>query len=355
MTAAPERLSPAGFEVTATWERLPEALAHRDVSAVGTDSGDRVYLLTRYDGRVLVYERDGTFVGEWGSGVFTQPHGLTVSPDDHIWCVDNGDHTVRKFTRDGRLLLTLGTPGVPSDTGHAFGRPVAVHNVETVRRPAGPFNGCTNVAVAEDGDVFVADGYGNCRVHHFTAEGEFVRSWGTVGTGPGQFHLPHCIRLTGDGMLLVGDRENDRIQIFDRDGTWAGQWTDVRRPSDIAIDRDGTVYVAEMWRPPGKASFVRAATDRDQPGRVTVLDRRGRVLDRWGTGGPSDRPPARGTVGTFVAPHGIAVDSHGDVYVAEVTYSFAIRAGLVGADLAAHQLQKFVKTDAVRAAARPSP
>jgi sugar lactone lactonase YvrE len=213
-----------------------------------------------------------------------------------------------------------------------------VHNVETVTTPAGPFNGCTNLTVAPTGDLYVADGYGNCRVHRFTADGELIASWGGIGVGPGEFHLPHGIRAAPDGRILVGDRENDRIQVFDLDGTYVTSWTDVQRPTDLAVDRDGLVYVSELWRPRGTASFTRGTTPVDLPGRVTVFDPAGSVVARWGAS-----TTTRGAPGNFVAPHAIAVDSSGDVYVGEVTGTFGVAAGRVPARLGDHQLQKFVR------------
>jgi DNA-binding beta-propeller fold protein YncE len=177
-------------------------------------------------------------------------------------------------------------------------------------------------------------------VHRFTADGELLHSWGEPGSGPGQFRLPHGIRIASDGRVLVADRENDRIQAFDPDGRYIEQWTDVQRPCDLAIDRNGLVYVAELWRPRGKKSFVHGVAAEDQPGRVSVLDPRGRPLARWGaSSGPRHAP------GNFIAPHAIALDSRGDVYVAEVTYSFGIRPGWVSPEHGAHQIQKFIRRE----------
>jgi DNA-binding beta-propeller fold protein YncE len=332
----PAEAASAGFALAEAWPQPHPQCPHQDVSGVDVDSAGNVYLLTRHDHRVVVFDSDGTFLRSWGEGVFTGPHGLTVGPDDTIYCVDNGDHTVRRFTPDGRLLMTLGTPDRPSDTGFAPIADPEVHSVETVRVGAEPFNGCTNVAVADDGHLFVADGYGNCRVHHFDDQGTLLHSWGSVGVGPGEFHLPHCIALAADGTLLVGDRENDRIQVFTRAGTYVTEWTDVRRPSGIRVGPDGRVYVAEMWRPAGKASFTNGVTADDQPGRVTVLDGAGTVVDRWGAS-----TEHRGSPGTFIAPHDLAVDARGVVYVAEVTYTFGITPGWVSPSFAQHQLQRF--------------
>ncbi|AOH82863.1 hypothetical protein AWL63_01585 [Sphingomonas panacis] len=332
MTVAPQ------FDVATDWERLPAHLHHRDVAGVGVDSQDRVYLYTRYDKQVLVYERDGTFVKVWGQDVFTAAHGLTVGPDDRVYCVDMGDHTVRAFDTDGTLLMTLGIPGQPSDTGFDPKAAWAVHSCECVLHGAGPFNRCTNLAVAPNGDLYVSDGYGNCRVHHFTHDGELIRSWGEPGSGPGQFYLPHGITVAPDGRVLVADRENDRIQIFDPAGAYLSEWNNVNRPCDLKVGKDGLVYVAELWRPQGKKSFVHGTAAEDQPGRVTILTLDGELVDRWG--GVSE---GREQPGNFIAPHAIAIDSHGDVYVAEVTYTFAITPGWVGPEHAGHQLQKFVR------------
>jgi DNA-binding beta-propeller fold protein YncE len=340
--STPPQVDEFRYDVDARWEKLPAGIAHRDVSAVGIDSADRVYLLTRFDSNVLVYEPDGTFITAWGGDGFTNPHGLTVGPDDSVWTADNGDHTVRKFSPDGKPLLTLGRPGQPSDTGRAKGGPFVVHNVETVLRPGDPFNACTNLAINSAGRVYVADGYGNCRIHVFSPDGELLRSWGEVGVGPGEFHLPHGIAVGPDDRVHVCDRENDRIQVFDPDGNFLTEWTDVQRPCHIAIDPQGYSYVAELWRPKGKGSFTRGFMREDHPGRVTIFDRDGAIVARWGASTVSRTAP-----GNFIAPHGIAVDSRGDLYVAEVSYTFGAKQnGVDPAEAAAHQLQKFTRRTA---------
>jgi DNA-binding beta-propeller fold protein YncE len=333
-----ETISDIRFEANDGWERVPPELAHRDVAGVDVAANDDVDLLTRDRNGVLVLDRDGNVRASWGDGIFSTPHGLTIAPDGTVYCVDCGDHTVRRFTPEGELLQTLGTPGEPTDTGYAPGPGAVVHNVETVRRAAGPFNGCTNLAVAPTGELYVADGYGNCRIHRFTADGELVGSWGAVGIGPGEFHLPHGICATADGRILVGDRENDRIQVFDLDGRHITTWTDVQRPTDLAVDREGLVYVSELWRPRGNASFTRGTTAVDLPGRVSVFDPDGTVVARWGAS-----TVMRDGLGNFIAPHGIAVDSQGSVYVGEVTGTFGVKAGRVPDSMAGHQLQKFTR------------
>jgi DNA-binding beta-propeller fold protein YncE len=298
---------------------------------VGVDAQDNVYLFTRRQSRVLVYSREGAFLRAWGEDLFTtRTHGLTVGPDNRVYCVDEGNHCIYVFTPTGDLLLTIGTPGVAAETGYD-GR-----TFESIRGGP-PFNRPTNLAVAPSGELYVTDGYGNCKVHRFAATGDLIQSWGESGSGAGRFNLPHGLRVAADGRVLVADRENDRIQVFSPDGRFLEQWTDVQRPTNIAIDRAGNIYVAELWWRLGQRSPVHGEILEDKPGRVSVFDAAGRLMARWG--GPDRCAP-----GNFVAPHDICVDSHGDLYVAEVTHTFAGQAGLVPPDC--HTFQKFRRTNA---------
>lgn len=191
------------YGLVSNWEQLPAGHRHRDVAGVAVDGADRVYLITRGDAQVIVYERDGTFVRSWGAGTFTErTHGITVAPDGSVFCVDDAGHDVRKFTPEGVELQRLGT-GEPSDTGYD-GQDLASI------RGGPPFNRPTNVAILPQGELFVTDGYGNARVHVFAPDGRLLRSWGEPGSGNGQFTVPHGIALIADGRVLVADRENDR-------------------------------------------------------------------------------------------------------------------------------------------------
>ncbi|MCI0681526.1 MAG: peptidyl-alpha-hydroxyglycine alpha-amidating lyase family protein [Gemmataceae bacterium] len=309
------------------WARLPPGYSWAEAAAVAVDSRDRVFVFNRGEHPVMIFERDGSFVASWGEGLFRRPHGITIGPDDSVYCADDMDHTVRKYTPDGRLLLTLGTSGQASDTG------ATSMDYRTVRRAGPPFHYPTNLALAADGTMFVSDGYGNARVHVFAPDGRLLRSWGEPGSGPGQFHLPHGIAVDQQGTVYVADRENSRVQLFTAEGESVTEWTDVARPCQVSIDRRGDVLVAELgWRAglwPGMTPPSPDATG----GRVSVFDRQGKLSKRWGGG---DNPCA---AGDFFAPHGICVDSHGDIYVAEVTWSAGGKNGLVPADC--HSLQKF--------------
>jgi sugar lactone lactonase YvrE len=319
--------SALSYQVVEGWEQLPKGYEHRDVAGVAVDAEDRVFLICRGDHPIMVYDHAGKFLSSWGEGQFTyRTHGITIGPDGSVYCTDDGNHTVRKFTPQGKLLMTLGTMDTPSDTGYDG------KDTGTVARPGGAFNRPTNLAVGPNGDLYVSDGYGNCRVHQFSPSGALKRSWGVPGKGPGQFFLPHGIATAADGRVFVCDRENDRIQIFSPDGEYLAEWTDTQRPTHLVFDPQGRAYVSELWWHKGQTSQRHGAITEPRYGRVSVLDRDGRVLTRWGT-------PDQAAPGSFAAPHGIAVDSRRNIFVAEVTWTFAVSRGLV--ESGCHTFQKF--------------
>lgn len=323
-----------GYEKVPGWERLPAGMIHRDVPDVAVDSADRVYVLTRMDARVIVYDRDGTFLGEWGAGLLSdRPHGITIGPDDVVYIVDEPRHSVQVFSTEGRLLRNLGPGESPSNTGVDPSISDFFDRMGSIVRGAGPYNRPTKVAVAPNGELYVTDGYGNARVHRFSSEGELLSSWGEPGSGPGQFRLPHSVVVAPDGRVLVCDRENDRIQLFSPDGRFLAEWPDFHRPAGLCL-RDGRVYVAELpWRP-GYRSWRNGLIEGSHPGRVTVLDLDGNQLARFGGPDPSAEDG-------FSAPHGICVDSRGDLYVAEVTWTDGGRSGLFPSDC--HSLLKLAR------------
>ena len=263
------------FQPVEGWGKGPSGHEIGLASSVVTDSEDRVYLFNRApEPAVLVFDREGTFLHSWGQEIFTSPHSIWIDGDDHLYLTDNGDHTVRKFTADGRLLQTWGTAGRPGSSGE-------------------PFNGPTWAMVGPSGALYVSDGYGQARVHKFAPSGELLLSWGEPGAGPGRFNLPHSVWVDREEQIYIVDRENHRIQIFDSDGNYQSEWTGFVRPQDIFIDADDTVYVAEA-RP-----------------AVSILTLAGELLARIGE--PGSAP------GQFQAyPHAVWVDSYGDLYVGEV-------------------------------------
>jgi len=314
------------YQADASCVRLPDGADPGEAVGVAVDSQDRLFVFNRGGTQpVMVFDRDGSFVQMWGADQFVRPHGIFIGPDDSVYLTDDQDHTVRKFTPDGQLLMTLGTRGEASDTG------VENSDYRTMQRPGPPFNLPTNLALAPDGTIYVSDGYGNCCVHKFSSEGELLHSWGASGDGPGEFQIPHGIGVDHSGRVVVADRENSRLQWFTPDGDFVEQWTDVARPCNVFFDDDDNVYVAELgWH---------AGTPDPRPdetgGRVSIFSRDGSLLARWGGG---KNPYA---AGDFIAPHDIWLNSRGDLYVGEVSISAAAARGLVNEDCPS--LQKFVK------------
>ena len=319
------------FELVPDWEQLPSGWSHGDVAGVATDSQDRVFVFNRSEHPVIIYDRDGRFLGSWGEGVFTRPHGITIR-DDVVYCADYTDHTVRAFTLDGKQLWMLGNLHQPSDTGYS---PEGRTNLLSIKRGAGPFNRPTRLALAPNGEMYVSDGYGNARVHRFAADRTLIQSFGEPGTAPGQFNLPHSVWVHTDGRVFVCDRENDRIQIFSPSFELLSIWTSVARPGDLWIDgARGHVYVGEMaWNTDESHMDGRPFLE-SRSAQVSVRDMQGNLLVRWG----GDDPCA---AGSFASPHGLCVDSHGDVYVGEVTHTALSRAGRWTP--ACHSLQKFAR------------
>jgi DNA-binding beta-propeller fold protein YncE len=281
-----------------------------------------VYVFNRGQHPVIVLDRDGKFLSTWGEGVFTNPHGIFIGPDDSVYLVDNYDHTIRKFTTNGKLLMTIGEKDRPSDTGFTDDSP-------TVKRAAGPFNRQANMALAPNGEILVADGYRNARVHRFSVSGKLLASWGEPGSGPGQFNLPHGIAVDRQGRVYVADRENLRIQVFTPEGRYITEWGQMNRPTDLFIDPHENLFVAEL------GLHTTKVTDGRSPlARVSVMGLDGSLKARWG--GPDGC-----SAGSFFAPHGVWVDSHGSVYVAEVVMAMGARRGLIPTDC--HTIQKFVR------------
>lgn len=316
------------FAVAEEWTRQVEAGATLggDVADVAIDDADRVYLLTRHPSGVFIFEADGRFIASWGHvELSTRPHGITLGLDGMVYCVDEDDHTVRKFTRSGRLVDMLGISGQPSDTGADSSISDFKTRIGSIAHGGPPFNHPTKLAIAPNGDLYVSDGYANSRVHRFSATGELLMSWGEPGTAPGQFHVPHSLVVSPGEQLLVADRENDRIQLFSLDGRFVDEWIDMRRPSALAIDRSGFVFVTEMASPAGHDSWVHGRVRDPFPARVSVFDSRGRLQQRFAHGGhPCD-------AGNLLAPHGLAIDSAGSVYVAEIKQT-ALASGSGGID-----------------------
>ena len=267
---------------------------------------------------------------DWRQRVFIVHTAIVIGLDDTVYCTDDFGHAVRAFSTDGEPRFTLGASGKPSDT-----KATSI-DYRTIRRAGPPFNYPTNLAIGPSGDLYVSDGYGNARIHRFAPDGRLVRSWGEPGSGPSQFYVPHGIAVDSAGIVYVADRENNRIQLFTDAGKYIGEWTDVARPCQLYIDKAGWIYVAELGYRAGRWPGTGAAQPGQTGGRVSIFDRAGVLHARWGGG---ERPC---DPGDFFAPHGLWVDSRGDLYVAEVTLSGGGRTGMVPGSC--HTFQKFTKS-----------
>jgi DNA-binding beta-propeller fold protein YncE len=265
------------YTVVPDWGRGPAGVPSFGlVSMVACDAEDRVYVFQRAPEPVmLVFEPDGTLASRWGDGHFKHPHGVWVAPDQTLYLTDRDTHLVTQWTRDGQLLRSWGTPNQPGAPGE-------------------PFNEPTRAVVAPNGDLFVSDGYGQYRVHRFAPDGTLLRSWGSQGTGPGQFGWPvHSVHIDPRGRVLVIDRQNGRVQHFSEEGDYLGEWANLLAPNDLYIDPSNNIIIAEGGP------------------RISVLDLDGSIISQWGERGEEQ--------GQFAAaPHGCWADSRGDLYVSEV-------------------------------------
>jgi DNA-binding beta-propeller fold protein YncE len=283
------------YQVVENWAKLPDGWSFKEVGGVGADAQDNVYVFNRGAHPMMVFDRHGNFLRSWGEGIFPRAHGVTMAPDDTMFLSDDGDHTVRKCTLDGKVLFTLGTSGKPAPF-----------------MSGDPFNRCTHVAIdPRNGDFYVSDGYGNARVHKYTADGKLLFSWGESGTDPGEFNIAHNIATDKDGWVYVADRENHRVQVFDPNGKFETQWVNMARPCGLYLDQSsGLAYIGELG-----AAIGPNAEGRKLGPRVSIYNTQGQLQARLGNEGEGESP------GRFIAPHGICIDSRGDIYVGEVSWT----------------------------------
>ena len=305
---------PNPYRAVDGWATLPDG---REMGAVGgvtmDPDGQHVWAVIRCDAGadlfgwecldsdldpVVRFDPEGNVVESFGGGLFIWPHGIDVDPDGNVWVTDavtaertpegTRGHQVIKFSPTGEVLMTLGTPGVPGDGPEHFNSPA-------------------DVVVADNGDVFVADGHGdetNNRVVKFSSDGTFIKAWGQTGYGPGEFRTLHALAIDGDGRIFVADRSNNRIQLFDQEGNHLATWNQFGRPSGIFFDDNGRIYVADSesddLQNPGWEMGIRIGDART--GWVDEF-----ILFPWG----DPRNPA-GNGAEFVA-----VDRDGNIYGGE--------------------------------------
>jgi sugar lactone lactonase YvrE len=294
---------PNPYRTIENWAKLPEGRSWGSTAGVDVDRHGNIWVAERCAANtcvgsnlapILEFDPSGKLLKAFGAGMFVFPHGLTVDRGGNIWVTDGQGrdgkgHQVFKFNPDGKVLMTLGKAGVAGDAQDEFNQPSAV-------------------AIAPNGDIFVADGHGgnsNDRIVKFTKDGKFIKTWGRKGTAPGEFDIPHCLAFDSKGRLFVGDRNNNRIQIFDQDGNYIEEWKQFSRPSGIFIDKHDIIYVADSES---------ESVSKNHYGWKRGI-RVGRVKDGMVTAFIPD-PVEIAT--TTSAAEGIAVDSKGVIYGEEV-------------------------------------
>ena len=292
---------PQPYRTTRDWAQPPGGTPWAAVTAVEPSPDGSIYVIHRCfanscAGRpeppILKYDTGGKLLKSWGQGMFVFPHGATVDRSGNLWVTDSrgGDglgHQVFKFSAEGKVLMTLGKPGVSGAGADLFDQP-------------------TDVVVAPNGELFVTDSHRNGknnRVVKFTKDGKFIKQWGSKGSGPGELSEPHSIAMDSQGRLFVGDRENNRIQIFDQDGRHLADWRQFGRPSGIYITADDTIYVADSESGPdtgakelpGIKKGIRIGSAKDGSVHAFIEDMEPTTADHSGA-------------------EGVGVDAQGNVY-----------------------------------------
>ncbi len=278
-TGPPTNSAPNPYRTISGWFKLPEGREFGSTGGVAP---------------VFEFDETGKLLHNFGGGLMVMPHGISVDADGNVWVTDNQGkdgrgHQVFKFSPEGKILMTLGTAGVAGSGPNTLNQPNAV-------------------AFAPNGDIFISEGHGGeggNAIVKFTKDGKYIKEWGKKGIAPGEFDLPHCLAFDSKGRLLVGDRNNNRIQVFDQDGNFIEQFTQFSRPSGIAVDKNDVIYVADSESESvsrnhfGWKRGIRVGSFKD--GKITAF-----IPD-----------PAEGAATTSSA-EGIAIDSKGVIYGAEV-------------------------------------
>jgi DNA-binding beta-propeller fold protein YncE len=287
------------YEVDAGFFQRPADLPWGDMTGIAVDGRGQIWLATRAPVPVQVFDSKGKFVRAWGKDLLAWSHFLRIDHEGMIWLADAKKHVVFRCTPEGKVLLTLGTPNEPGCDATHMNRP-------------------TDMAVSPSGDVFVSDGYANARIVHFDRYGKFVKQWGSVGTGPGEFSFPHGIVMDSKGLLYEADRSNNRIQVFDQSGKFLAQWRNLLVPWGLFVTRTKNGE-DEIWAcgsspmPWRKEDGFLGCPPKDQ--LFMKFDTTGRVLQLWTFPKGEDGQEKPGELNWL---HAIAVDAQGSVFVGDI-------------------------------------
>ena len=310
--APPQKLYPhvnlaTIYQVDPNWPKKPADVAWGETPGVVVDKQDHVWVFTRANPPIQIYDAGGKFLRSWGEGLIRRAHYLRFDGQGNVWLADVGNHVVQQFTPDGKLLKTLGTPGTPGCDATHLNQP-------------------TDMAVTPEGEVFVADGYGNDRIVHFDRDGKFVNQWGKLGTAPGEFSLPHSIVRDSAGRLYVADRNNVRVQVFDAHGRFLDEWRNILVPWGLCINGKDEIWACGSSPMP----WIGEQTHLSCPPKDQIVVRfatSGKVLSLWTFPKGKDGKEQPGELNWL---HGVALDSQGNLYAVDIT---------------GRRVQKFVKTN----------
>lgn len=287
------------YEVDPNWPQQPDEFQSGDVPGIAVDAKDQIYVFTRSTPPIQVYTPAGELVRSWGEDSIATAHHLKIDDDGNIWVADIGLHVVRKFSPEGKVLQTIGTPGVPGDDETHFDKP-------------------TDMAIAANGDIFIADGYGNNRIVHCDKDGNFVKAWGSLGTGPLQFSLPHAIAIDSAGQLYVADRNNARVMIYNQAGKLVDSWDNIIVPWGFWVTPEDHIWVCGASPMPWREDPDYPGAPLSCPPKDQVLMKfttKGKLLQLWTIPKGADGKEQPGEVNWL---HALALDSKGNIYVGDI-------------------------------------
>jgi hypothetical protein len=324
------------FESAGDFLQMPEDIHLGEVGGVATDANGNLWVYNQGGGlnltvgaarlhpsggaRLFQFDSSGKFVREFGSTNEERPYGfrwaqgVRVDPQGNVWTVDRGSRTVIKFAPSGDILMVLGrTPEAIGEVGSSVGgggrggggrggRGGGRGGPRGGGTPGDSFNQPTDVAWDAQGNIFVSDGYSNGRVAKFTSDGRFIKSWGSIGTEPGQFDVPHSIAVDAQGNVYVADMGNNRIQVFDNDGTFKSEITNVGAPRAICISPGPNQFLYSSNSNPTEDPFL--------DGEIYKLQLDGTVVGRLGRAGKNFKE--------FGMVNGIDCRDPNTLYVAEL-------------------------------------